>query len=267
MTSPVERCIMSLTSFMAGFFPPPAKDKTLPLDWQAFPFIVDSSYRTVIVNTAGCPAFVRDQKIAQAEFIAKSTVWMAQDKAILDKVSAVVGVPVDNISNLMAVFDLLQANRFLVSTIPKWLLDTVDNTLIKYTMAYLRILDTDFAKKVQSGNLITEIIKNMEAIRDGTSAARNFLVYSGHDSSLSALAMALGVDTQIPTMTSYGDTLAVELNQVAKTGALEVQVVYVSNKVKIVLHVPNCGKSCSLTTWIAAMNKYYVTDFNAMCAL
>lgn len=268
MSSPVERCIMSLSSFMSGFFPPPAKDKTLSIDWQPFPFTVDSAYRTVIVNTAGCPIYQKDLQVAQAQFAANASVWLAEDKAALDRISAVVGLPMDNIGTIMAAFDLLQANRFLVNTIPQWLLNDLDNVLLKYTIAYARALVTsEYARKVNSGNLITEIIRNMEAIRDGTATARNFLIYSGHDTSLSSLAQALGVDSQMPTMATYGDTLAVELNQVSKAGTLEVQVVYVSEKKKTILTVPNCGKSCTLDKWIAEMSKYIVTDFNALCGL
>lgn len=41
MSSVPERTMMSLQSFMAGFFPPPPRDNSLPVNWQPFFCTVD----------------------------------------------------------------------------------------------------------------------------------------------------------------------------------------------------------------------------------
>lgn len=70
----------------------------------------------------------------------------------------------------------------------------------------------------------------------------------------------------MPDMAFYGDALAIELVQVnGSKGGLEVQVVYVSQKKKTILSVPNCGKSCSLDTFLQVMDKFIVTDWAAVC--
>lgn len=43
LTSVPERTMMSLQSFMAGFFPPPLADLTLPIYWQ--PFFTNVDYK------------------------------------------------------------------------------------------------------------------------------------------------------------------------------------------------------------------------------
>lgn len=186
---------------------------------------------------------------------------------VLGRLSTFLGVQLNSLTMLNAAFELLQANRYLDTSLPQWVITDLDNTLKKYTLGYYRTLaTTDAAKKVSAGNLITEIVKNLIALRDGTEAARKFLIYSGHDTSLSSLAKLLGVDSQMPDMAFYGDALAIELVQVnGSKGGLEVQVVYVSQKKKTILSVPNCGKSCSLDTFLQVMDKFIVTDWAAVC--
>lgn len=275
MSSVYPRAVASLTSFLTGFYPPPANDKTLPIQWQTIPFSQDFNSRTVIVLDESCPAYKKVVQVPQAAFVSKISSWIAQNKALLDKLSAVMGVQLNNFEAIGMACDLIQSNRHFDSTIPKWMLDAMDNVVMPFVIDYYyNILDTDFSKQVTAGSLITEIINNMRAIRDGLDTGKNFLVYSGHDVSVVNLAKLLGVKSQLSQpMIEYADTLSVELvkKATAKGGSVteswEVQVVYLNNLQKTILNVPNCGKSCSLDTFIGVFGKYMISDWNALCGL
>lgn len=265
LTSPVPRCVASLTSFMAGFFPPPANDKTIPFRWQSHPFVMDNEQLVVVIGPKTCPAYLRELATATAAFNANVTNWIAQDKAILDQLGAYFGVPMNDIRYISAVGDAVQANKYLTKQ-PQWILNALDSTLIKYARGYFQtFLSTEYSRKVHAGNLISQMINNMVAIRDGTATARNFLIFSGHDSTLSAFNQALKVDSQMPDFVEYGDTMALELLQVGKAKELQVRLVYVTNKKKVILNIPNCGQSCSLAVFIQSLEHMYISDWNTFC--
>lgn len=267
MSSTYDRAVTSLMSFMAGFFPPPTEDKTLPIQWQPFPFSQDHAKNVIAVSEESCTNYYRQLKVVRDAYLRNVTSWMVKEKPLLDRIGNVVGVPIDNFETLTWVTDLLQSNRFLDPTMPKWLLDAVDNKLMKkITTYYYELMNDDLSKTVTAGNMIREIINNMLAIRDGNGDAKNFLLYSGHDVSVINLGKLLGVESQLAKpIVKYADTLVVEQLKARGSSEFQVQVVYVSNGKKSVLNVPNCGKMCSRNVFVKLFSKFMLTDWNVSC--
>lgn len=273
LSSSVERCIASLTSFMAGFLPPPATDKTLPISWQSFPFAVDNEARVLTINPAACAKYQKDYIHALNTIDSDPTVrnWMAQDKAIIKKVGDFVGQSLTTFNDVSMAAETIRTQQFLDANIPTWAISAYAGPLKKYFIRYADLYhETELMKKVRGGPMITQVVDNMVAMRNNNSTARNVMIFSAHDFTLHSMITVLNVKSQVPQVAAYGDTIAIELHQTG-TNEPEVQVYYYSNsanlKFMILLHVPGCGNPCRLSTFNNLVSKYLVRDFDAMCRL
>lgn len=267
------RTVSSLTSFLAGFYPPPAKDKSMTIPWQAIPFGMDMHNRIIIQLDDSCPAYTAKLQRERDQFIQSNfTQWALQERTLLRRISAEVGVPLDDFLSISTVAEIILVNRDYDPKIPKWMVDA-GQKMINYLMGYyygLPTLNSEYGRMVTGGNLIGQILDNLVAIRDGNKAAAvNFQVYSGHDYSVHIMAKLLQVGSQLPAMINYADTLAVELIESVSRGksAWTVQVMYVNGLTlkKTILVIPKCGKSCSLDQFIAEFSRFRVKDWDALC--
>lgn len=272
-TSSSERCIASLTSFLAGFMPPPRSDKTLPIPWQSMPFAVDMAARILSINPAACDTFFRDFVASNNALEASATTrnWLNEDKEILQRLGNFVGKNITTFNDAFMVAETIRTNTFLDPATPSWLISAFAGPLKKYFIRYADMFhETQLMKKVRGGPMMTEIIDNMVAVRDKNSSAHNVLIFSAHDFSLHSMITMLNVKPQVPQIAAYGDAIAIELHQNGYYEP-EVQVYYFSSsatlKFKIILHVPGCGIPCRLSTFNNLMQKYIVRDFDGMCRL
>lgn len=271
-TSAVDRCIASLTSFMAGFFPPPVSDNTIPFRWQSFPFAVDNEARILtLTDGLGCDAFFRDflDAAAKVEYDPTIRQWLKEDQALLQKVGDYMGKPILDFHDAFMAAEAIRTQQFLEPT-PTWLVSAYAQ-LQRYFVHFANLYHkTELMKKARGGPMITEVVDNMVAMRNNSSTARNMIIFSAHDFTLVSLLTVLGVKNQAPQVAAYGDAIAIEMYQ---TGNAEpdVKVMYMSNtiavKFKIELFVPNCGRPCKLNTFNNLMSKYIVRDYEGMCRL
>lgn len=273
MSSSVERCISSLTSFMAGFLPPPATDKTIPFPWQSFPFAVDNEARVLTFEPSACPVYEKAILASSAVLEKSPTIlnWMAQDKDILKRVGDFLGKPLTTVMDISYAIEIIRTEQYLDPTMPSWLLGAYA-TLEKYILLGIDSYhQTEFMKKVRGGPMITQVVDNMNAMNNKNSSARNIIIFSAHDLTVHSLIAVLNVKAQAPFIPLYGDTVAIEMHQQPGRTEPEVQVYYFTNlaplKFKIQLFVPNCGSPCSLSNFNKLMSKYFVRNFETMCGL
>lgn len=268
LSSSVERCIASLTSFMAGFMPPPTTDRTIPFRWQSFPFAVDNEAHVLTIDPDVCPKYQKDFIHAMDTIDRNPTIisWMAQDRAIIERVGDFMGKKLITFSDVFRAAHTIRTQQFLDPATPTWLISAYNGPLKKYFVRYADLYhETELMKKVRGGPMITQVVDNMVAMRDNNSTARNVMIFSAHDFTLHSMITVLNVKSQVPQ-----DTITIEMHQ---NGAKEpeVQVYYYSNsdklKFMILLHVPNCGNPCRLSTFNSLMSKYFVRDFDGFCRL
>lgn len=197
--------------------------------------------------------------------------WMVEDKEQIDLLSGYLGVPMSNIQYLYYVGDFVKTNLLLGDYVPDWALTAYNTFLQKYIKRYFQLAhETDFMVQVRGGPVVTQIIENMEAQIEGSSAARNFLIYSAHDMTVESLVRVLGVRSQTPELVSYADTVMIEL--VDNGGSeLQVQALYVDNSGsfpnRFPVNVPGCGTVCNFSTFKAVVNKYLVPNYEGLCGL
>lgn len=273
LSSSSLRCIASLTSFMAGFMPPPAIYKTLPIKWQAFPFSVDNEAQVLSVKPEVCAKYLQEYVYYDKAIYNTTNAWQSykQDKATIDKVATLMGAPLTNPSDVAMAAETIRSNQYLDPSTPGWAVNAMEGPLLKYFLMYMDTFHaTDYMVKVRGGPMLTQIVDNLVAMRDKNSTAKNLMVYSAHDYNLLSLALMLNVESQVPENSFYSDTMSIELHQ---TGVNEpkVQVWYFSHAAKKPfkkeLSIASCGTPCKLSKFLEVTNNYMVRDFDALCQL
>lgn len=191
--------------------------------------------------------------------------WMEDDREALDELARLSGTPLATFIDVFMFAEILKAKIYIEPNLPQWAIDGYYNTLKKYVARSFTLMhDNAEMIKIRGGPLITEIINNMEAVANGREEARPIMIYSAHDMTVFSLAFVLGVQSQIPELVNYADTMLVDLLQNGN-----VQVTYVNNggtlPVHTVMNVPGCGLSCPLTTFRGALSHMLVDDVDALC--
>lgn len=264
MTSVPERTMMSLQSFMAGFFPPPVLDTTLPIYWQPFFCTVDHTGAIIYIKMDGCPRFLSLLMKIMSDPPKELLGWIEADREILDKLSVWANTPLNTPSEVMNFAEVLKAQIYIDNTIPEWVLEAYQDYLAKYVAQMFALMHyNEEMIRIRGGPLITEIIHNMEDLANGKDG-KPIMIYSAHDSSLLSLAFVLGVQDQIPELPNYSDTFMVDLSDTNT-----VQVIYMNTEKRLntrtVMNVPGCGTSCSLATFRQALSDKLVYDVDALC--
>lgn len=231
LSSPPERCVMSLQSFMAGLMPPPVNDTNLPYVWQPFGMAVDNDGELIYFDTRFCPIY--EELLMQLTVYPPADIqaWLEADAEVLKEVGEKVGFPLDDIMTMVLVTDIIRTNIDMnYDATPQWAVDAYQSTLEKYLARFLDMThETELMLKIRGGPLITQMVWNMEAIAANRSdVGWNFLIYSSHDLTILNLARVLNVTEQIPALPSYADTIMVELvdneEEDEDDGQLQVQV-------------------------------------------
>lgn len=264
MTSVPERTMMSLQSFMAGFFPPPLLDSTLPIWWQPFFTEVDHKGEVIYFDQEQCPRYIQQLYGIMMNPPEDVLRWVEEDREILDYVSQQTGAPLNNFMEVMMFSETLKAQIY-IEPVPSWLVEIYYSTLEKYVARSFTLMHHTFEmQRIRGGPLITQIVENLEAVQRGDSSGAPIMIYSAHDMTIFSLAFALGVQDQIPAIVNYADTMMVDL---MRNGNVEVY--YLNNgktiPTRTLLNVPGCGRSCPLATFRRAVANMIVTDLNALC--
>lgn len=268
MSSVPERTMMSLQSFMAGFFPPPLLDTSLPIWWQPFFTTVDHEGKVVYMNLEGCPRYIQELMVFLAYPPAQIVAWIEEDRAALDELSAIAGVPLDNFMEIMGFGEVIKAQIYIDPKTPQWAIDAYYDILKKYVEASFALMHGNAIMiKIRGGPLITEIVDNFGAVASNAGDGRPIMIYSAHDMTVLSLAYVLGVEAQVPALPNYSDTFLVDL---LDNG--DVQVIYMNTErtlpTRTVMNVPGCGTQCPLSTFRLAVGDKLITgDWKTLCAV
>lgn len=269
-----QRTTMSLQSFMAGFFPPPLLDTNLPIYWQPFFYDIDYAGRVLYFNDdfSTCPVYGAEIYKFMTNPPAEQMRWLEDDKAILEDLASRLGIaPIKDLVTALMVADGVKVLISIDPKTPQWAVDAYKNTLFKYGELLKTFPhSTPVMVKIRGGPMVTEMVKNMEAIARNDQSGKKVLIYSAHDMTVASLAFALGVEDQIPAPISFSDTIMVDLVD-RKGSELAVEVVYMDNvniiPRKILLSVPGCGTSCPLSVFRNAVKDVLVDDLDKLCGL
>ena len=216
----------SVSTLLAGFYPPKnedwkwnngtnGSDYVLGQIWQPFPIETYMPKKDDIV--------LRQDKYCPAVYMEKEAIYKSQKVQdylknktdLFDRLSTVVGYPVDSVAKCDQLHDTLQIemSKGLIWT-HVWSkeeqVQVVDQLLEVHRFAYKVNWNSTVIKRLRAGGLVKELLKNMESVVSEQNKKKVY-IYSTHDSMLAALMHALNVfDGEIPL---FGSTLLVELHQ------------------------------------------------------
>lgn len=270
LTSPPDRCVMSLQSFMAGFLQPPAHNNTISVHWQPFGMEVDSDGELVYFLAKNCPIFQELWHDLQVNPPADVQQWLKEDQEILVQLGKVFGLPLDYFLIVIMVGDLIRTNISMPTEYtPDWAREVYYTTLEKYLVRFLNMAhETEEMMRIRGSPLITEIVNNFDAVAEGRVTGKSFLIYSSHDLTIITLARVIGVYDQLPALASYADTIMLELVDNEGGKEMQVQAVYVdyagAQPQLYHLSIPGCEQQCSLTMFKEIVREFLV-DLADVC--
>lgn len=199
-------------------------------------------------------------------------IWLEEDKSALEELEILADTDLSSINKIVVFGEAVKALLYLdACNTPQWAVDAYYNILQKYVDNNWVLLFANFIRtKIRGGPMVTEMVNNMVQVAKNEDSGKNFIIWSGHDTSIASLAYALRVGDQLPSEINYADSIMVDLVQKG-TAEPTVEVIYLSrlNTIPqmIPMNVPGCGVSCTLTAFRAATSEMMVEDWDALCAV
>ncbi|XP_006846702.1 PREDICTED: prostatic acid phosphatase [Chrysochloris asiatica] len=266
----IDRTLMSAMANLAALFPPEGMSVWNPnLPWQPIPV------HTVPVSEDGllympfnnCPRFqeLQDETLKSEEFQNRLLPY----KSFIETLPKLSGHQRQDLFGIWSrIYDPLFCEKIHNFTLPSW---ATEDTMTKLReLSELSILSLYGIHKqkeksrLQGGVLVNEILKNMKTATQ-TSNHRKLIMYSGHDTTLSGLQMALDVyNEQLPP---YASCHITELY--LDNGEYFVEMYYrnESKHEPYPLTLPDCTHSCPLTKFADLVAPVITDDWSSECMI
>jgi hypothetical protein len=275
-----HRCIESVSSLLAGAYPPKHRDwqwanGTDPLlgqHWQPFPIETFMPKRDDIVlrQDKYCPAVDREREAIYRSPDVQN--YLKNRTVMFDRLSQVVGHPLDSIKRCNELHTGLEIemSRGLYWT-HVWTkeeqLAIVEQLRDVHRYAYLINWNSTVIRRLRAGGLVGELVKNLRSVISGQNKRKAY-VYSTHDSMLAALMTALSVfDGELPL---FGSTLLLELHRNSSTEEYFVRIFYIrdtTSGVVSALRFGDCGdkEDCPLVEFLRSTEPLIYEKFRKEC--
>ncbi|XP_056634733.1 lysosomal acid phosphatase-like [Diorhabda sublineata] len=243
LSSNVDRCLMSVSSNLAGLFPPRGYqiwNEELP--WQPIPIHTKPQTQDALLF-AGKQCFKHIRLLQEFHNSTTYQNFYKENKFIFDYVSNHTGMEVRDPDYLTAIHDILTIESKANLTLPEW-------TKLVYPRHTLPIAVYSFSipaltpelARLKSGPLIDYIASFLENSLYNPETAHKFLMMSGHDTTLSFLLTSLGIfDNSWP---EYASSVIFELWNKANDSVVNI---YFKNSTDLYpLQLPQCEFDCQL---------------------
>lgn len=139
---------------------------------------------------------------------------LQNDKDFIYDIEQNTGLKNPNLETLNNLFEKIEIEGRWHLTQPQWATPEYMNLSKKYRIRHFQLMtENKEMLKLRIGPLITEILDSMLNMTLNNKP-RPVMIYSGHDSTVSALVKALNIDEQLPRIHGYAATVAIELHQV-----------------------------------------------------
>ncbi|XP_060086140.1 lysosomal acid phosphatase-like [Ylistrum balloti] len=265
-----DRTLMSAYCILAGMYPPinGSEEQWNPgLNWQPIPVHTEPLTEDHLLNAdAPCPRY--DELFAKflaSDFIAKFT---ARYQDLINKAAKLSGLP-PTLIGLMTLVDPLFCEYTHGLNMSEW------KTVLPFHPLLIQLLDyqnsyrfhTDEMAKLRGGPLLAELIGKMKtALNPVAEPSPKMYLYSAHDTTLVTLLRVMNVfNSRTPV---YSSCVMVELWKPKGQGNPYVNVLYkneTNSNNLTVLHIPGCGKVCTLEHFINILKNNVSKDIHAEC--
>jgi hypothetical protein len=202
---------MSAESLLAGLFPPEGNQIfNSSILWQPIPVhtVPKDEDRLLRAYTVYCPRYAdlrkADMKSAEYKRIAK------ENQDFLSRMEEETGVVPTTLENVWKIQDTLLVQNLSGIPFPDWLREGDFETLTELSTYTLNLMFTSTEKsRLTAGNWLGKVMGDMMDKRDNTTQDIKLYLYSAHDTTVVAMATALGVYNGI--MPPYATALIIEL--------------------------------------------------------
>jgi len=263
-SSDSERCLQSAESQLAGLYPPIKHQVWNPnLPWQPIPIHTIPMKKDSILVTPGafCPRlsekYVQMKNMQYKELERKK---MEKHEDLPNYLTTHSGMNV-SFGNMFLFTDVYLCEKAENLTSPAWLLSRLDELIDISTWFALHsyFAGDDEVGRLLGGSFLNLIINNMKQMSEGTKSTDLFKMnmFSGHDSSILALATALDIDITYPT---FAACIMIELyTDESNNYYVEMQYRNDSSGTLYPLELKECQFSCPLQAF-KSLTKNRVTD-------
>ncbi|XP_034255515.1 prostatic acid phosphatase-like isoform X2 [Thrips palmi] len=270
----IPRTKLSLQAFMAGLFPSRGVQQwdsataSLGAQWQPFVFHYMPRHLDdyLYMNGVECPRYAREYSEALRGDRVKQ--FLNSDPEMM-KVLREKGVlhPTNPIAGISVFFCTVSIETDEGRIVPDWVLPFYPDRLQKVALWHFhaRVL-TRSMQRLKVGPLVKHLVNTMRETREGTKKPRLW-IYSGHDDTVSGLALAIRVWGAV--YPDFNAMLVLELLKKADTGEYAVQVL-LRERHGIDAHVvavEGCASPCPLDKFHDLTKDVIPGDWRKECQL
>ncbi|XP_018417638.1 PREDICTED: lysosomal acid phosphatase isoform X3 [Nanorana parkeri] len=267
----VDRTLMSAESNLAGLYPPEGSEVFLPnITWQPIPVhtVPESEDRLLKFPILPCPKYTKLQEETRhsPEYVNKTR----DNLNFLQMVANETGLSDCSLESVWSISDILFCETKHNLSLPSWATPEVVAQLVElkdFSFRFLfGIIEQEKKARLQGGVLVAQILKNMTAAAHDATSGLKLIAYSSHDTTLSALQMALDVynGKQAP----YASCHMFELYE-ENPGNFTVEMYFRndSSQPPYRLTLPGCVHSCPLDKFQDLLQKVITKDWEKECQL
>ncbi|CAL8126740.1 unnamed protein product [Orchesella dallaii] len=238
-SSSIDRTIMSALANLAGMWP--STDLELPegVRQQFVPVhAISPELDNKIAFSKSCPRYKQILSELQTE---PSEVQFNKDHADLYKyLSEHTGLDVNSYHNVSDIYDILFVQTAHNMALPEWTKEVFPDKLLPIANKWIQMqTKTPEMQRLKAGPLLTDILRNMKRAGESEklseaelkvlealfhTPAAKFYLYSGHDTTLSAVLDALDLFTG--TFPPYASSLYFELHEYPKPVGYAIKIFY-----------------------------------------
>ncbi|XP_054169317.1 uncharacterized protein LOC128966494 [Oppia nitens] len=218
-----DRCIESVSNFLAGAYPPMTKqwqwnngsDAKLGQSWQPFPIETFMPHidDLVLHTIKSCPLAERESKRVMNNTIIQE--FVANNRQLYDLVGNITNTTIDNIvtaGGIHGTLDIEMDHNYYWDHY--WTHEEeqkiVQQLYLSHLMKYRYEFDSHVLKRLRAGGLIKELNNNFENALNNTNNKKLY-VYGTHDITMNAYMQAMDIfNDQLPP---FGSALIFELHR------------------------------------------------------
>ncbi|XP_006902611.1 PREDICTED: prostatic acid phosphatase-like [Elephantulus edwardii] len=266
----VDRTLMSALANLAALFPPKGPSVWNPsLAWQPVPVhtVPLSEDGLLYMPFKQCPRFqeLGEETLKSEEFQKRLRPY----KDFIETLPKLSGQKRQDLFGIWStIYDPLFCETVNHYTMPNW---ATEDTMVKLRelselslMSLYGIHKQKEKSRLQGGVLVREILNNMKTATQ-PSSPRKLIMYSGHDTTISGLQMALDVyNGQLPP---YASCHITELYLDKGEYFVEMSYRNESHHEPYPLTLPGCNHSCPLTTFAELVAPVIPRDWASECML
>ncbi|XP_069814439.1 prostatic acid phosphatase [Dendropsophus ebraccatus] len=268
----VDRTLMSAQANLAGLYPPVDRqiwNKNIP--WRPIPVhtVPLSEDHLLSIPLKNCPRYNKLQSETYASQEYDNLVNPYKDFIhSLQNDTGYSSKELNEAYKWSIIYDTLHCEQLHNYTLPDWANKDVMEKLLQLSNIGLATLYGVYKHHEKSrllgGVLVSSILKNITYAATTPSSNQKLIMYSGHDTTIAALQMALNVSNgKIPPYTSCH---IFELYKAAD-GEYTVEMYYRNDSSvdPYLLILPGCSSSCPLANFTALTSSIIVEDWEKEC--